>query len=82
MTLTDIERRQLIVQRCHPTPRDPHGLYLDLRLVAGSNGKAFIRACDGGAPDLAASTDSVISTELGKPVDLLRLEQLKREAGQ
>ena len=35
--MTDDERRQLIVQRCHDTKRDPHGKYLDLRISIHDN---------------------------------------------
>ena len=77
---SDAKRRQLIVQQHHHTKFDPHGVYLDLRISANSNGRLFIRARDGGAPDLACSNDLVGITELTFLVERLRREQLKREA--
>ena len=77
MKNSDAERRRLIVQRACPTRIDPHGLYLDLRISANSNGKLFIRAS--GAPDLSCSTDVAGIAELALLVERLRRAQLKRE---
>ena len=72
--MTDDERRQLIVQRNHRTKRDPRGRYLDLRISLHDDA-GFIRACDGGAPDLSCSTDEVVLAEVAKLLQLLRCEQ-------
>jgi hypothetical protein len=77
---SDVERRQLIMQKSQPTPVDQRGVFLDLRISLNGNG-SFIRVVDGGAPDLSCSTDHVVIAELAKLVELLRREQLKREAG-
>lgn len=76
---SDAAWRQLIVQKCEPTPRDQKGVYLDLRISLHSNA-SFIRTPNGGTLDLSCSTDLVLMAELAKLVELLRGEQVKRAA--